>query len=69
MTHKEVFEKFKKYFPQFADAVETIFPCNKNTIRIRVGYLHDYMFTFNGEYDWCFETVDSFVKRMKGEKK
>lgn len=69
MTHKEVFEKFKLYFPQFAESVETIFPSSKNSIRIRIGYLRDYIFTFNGERDWCFETVDSFIKRMKGEKR
>lgn len=69
MTHKEVFEKFKLYFPQFAESVETIFPSGKNSIRIRIGYLRDYIFTFNGEYAWCFETVDSFIKRTKGEKR
>lgn len=69
MTHKEVFEKFEKCFPQFAETVECIFPNGKNSIRVRIAYLRDYIFTFNDEYDWCFETVDSFIKRMKGEKK
>lgn len=70
MTHREVFEQFKKYFPQFADSVKTIFPCGKNTVRLRLEQMRDYVFTYNGERDWSFETVDSFMRtRMKGEKK
>lgn len=69
MTYKEVFEKFNHYFPQFADSVETIFPNGKNSVRIRVRYLQDYIFTYNKEKDWCLETVGSFIKRTKGEKR
>lgn len=70
MTHIDVFKQFEKHFPQFADSVKTIFPCGKNTVRLRLEFMHEYVFSYNGENDWSFETVDSFMRtRMKGVKK
>ena len=70
MTHKDIFKMFKTLFPMYSDRVTEYFPTGKNTIRVRIGELHqDFIFSFYGSKDWRFETVDSFTKTLrKGEK-
>lgn len=68
MTQKAVYEQFELYFPQFAEHVETWFPNGKNSIRVRQTNGNDFIFTYNKKSDWSFETRDSFIKRLKGEK-
>ena len=64
MPQKEVFNKFKLYFPKFADASEMWFPNGKNSVRVRLNNRKEIVFTFNSELDWRFETVESFMKSM-----
>lgn len=64
MSKKEVFNKFKLYFPKFADASEMWFPNGKNSVRVRLNNRKEIVFTFNSELDWRFETVESFMKSM-----
>lgn len=64
MSQKEVFNKFKLYFPKFADASEMWFPNGKNSVRVRLNNRKEVVFTFNSELDWRFETVESFMKSM-----
>ena len=67
MSHKNVFEQFKLLFPQYIECIDTWFPNGKNSIRVRWTQDSDRIFTYNGIDDWCFETVDSFLNRMKGD--
>jgi hypothetical protein len=69
MTHKKVYGWFKIYFPQFFDQVEEWWPCGKNCIRVRLENGRDYVFTYNGGKHWRLETVESFIKSMKGDPK
>ncbi len=65
MTHNNIFEAYKIKLRKFADATEAWFPNGKNSIRIRLIDKHQYVFTFISDKDWCFETVDSHIKKMK----
>ena len=65
MTHPEVYEDFKTYFPQYEKMTELWFPNGKNSIRARLNNGHELVFTYNGTKKWCFETVDHFLKRME----
>lgn len=68
MTHKKVYEWFTLYFPQYAEHVEAWFPNGKNSVRVRQTNGHDFVFTYNGINDWRFETVESFIKKSKGDR-
>lgn len=67
MSHKTIFDWFKLYFPNYDKHTVTWFPNGKNSIRVRWDNGRDFIFTFNGEKDWCFQTVENFLKKMKGE--
>ena len=69
MTHLAVYEIFKTFLPHIAEKTEAWFQNGKNSIRIRTTDKRDYVFTYSTEYSWSFETVDSYIKHMKGEKK
>lgn len=66
MSHKEVLEHFKKYFPQYAENMEQWFPNGKNSVRVRKQHMPDVVFTYNNIQDWRFETVDSYINSMRG---
>ena len=65
MTHNAIFEAFKATLPKFADATVQWYPNGKNSIRAVVINRKQYVFTFMSDKDWCFETLDSHLKRMK----
>lgn len=67
MSHVIIFKQFTKHFPVWADQVKEWFPNGKNSIRVRLTVNTCYIFTWNGIEDWCLETVDSYIKNMKGE--
>lgn len=64
MSHRDVYEHFKRCFPMYADASEVWFPNGKHSIRVRLLNKYDFIFTYNGNNDWRFETIDSFIKSM-----
>lgn len=65
MTHPRVYEEFKTYFPQYEQMMKLWFPNGKNSIRVRLNNGRELVFTYNGTNEWCFETVDNFLKRME----
>lgn len=66
MTHDIVFDCFRKQFPHLAKRLTAWFPNGKNSIRVRYKAEGDFIFTFNKEGDWSYETVDCFINRLKG---
>lgn len=66
MFHKEVYEKFKEKFPEKASYLKEWFPNGRNSVRVRFNSGSDFVFTYNSEDDWCYETVDSYIKKLKG---
>lgn len=67
MKHDLIFEFFKLEFEERAKNVITWFPNGYNSIRVRFPGIKDYIFTYNGKNDWCFETIDHYIStRMKG---
>lgn len=67
MKHDLILHYFKKHMPCEAQRITRWFPNGFNSIRVRFTNNEDFIFTYNGERVWCFETVDSYIVRMKGE--
>lgn len=66
MKHDLIFYYFKMCMPHQAKLIVKWFPNGKNSIRVRFANNEDFIFTYNGEQNWCYETVDSYIVRMKG---
>lgn len=70
MTHSKVYREFKLRFPLISEHVVEWFPNGKQSVRVRLienDPTSDYVFSFVGNHDWCFETVDSYIKKIKKE--
>ena len=65
MTHKFIFEAYKAILPSYANATESWKENGKHCIRVRLINRQQFIFTFNSDKDWCFETVDHHNKRTK----
>lgn len=66
MLHNDVYLCFKVHLPQLSKNVVDWFQNGRNSIRVRMDYMQDYIFTYCSEHDWCLETIDSYIKKMKG---
>lgn len=69
MTHKEVYHQFESHFPQYTKDVKEWFPSGKNTVRVRLNDRREFIFNYEGLNNMRFETLSSYVDKMKGEKK
>ncbi len=70
MAPGDVFKLFELYFPQYSGkSFAAWFPNGRNSIRVRQTDGREFVFTYGGKDDWKFETVKSFLKTLKGEKK
>jgi hypothetical protein len=67
MKHDIILYYFKHHMRHEALKMTEWFPNGLNSIRVRLTNGEDFIFTYNGERNWCFETVDSYIVRMKGE--
>ena len=67
MTHDIVLQHFRKCFPHYANEIIAWFPNGKNSIRVRYDHGQEFIFTFNSESNWVYETVDSYIERLKGD--
>lgn len=68
VLQKDVYKWFRLYFPIFDHPDNTWFPNGRNSVRIRQPNGQEFVFTYNGTKDWKLETIDSFIRRLKGEK-
>ena len=68
MTHQCIYDNFERLLPKFAEAADTWFPNGMNSIRVRIPGRGNYVFTFNCEEDWSFETAYSHIKRIERRK-
>lgn len=66
MKHDLIFHYFKLHMPTEAKNIVQWFPNGLNSIRVRFKNNDEFIFTYNGEKEWCYETVDSYIVRMKG---
>lgn len=66
MLHDDVYNCFTLYFPQISKHVIEWFPNGRNSVRVRRCDNQDFIFTYHDKNNWCFETVDSFIERLKG---
>ena len=68
MKHDLIFYYFKQHLPYQAKSMIEWFTNGRNSIRVRLTSKEDFIFTYNGERNWCFETLDNYIVRMKGDK-
>lgn len=64
MTHKEVYEIFKKLFPSQINFVSEVFPNGANSIRIRKKDDDDFVFTYNAENDFSLQSLESYINSL-----
>lgn len=70
MSHKELYKLFELYFPDYAgDKVELWFPNGKNSIRVRQTNKQEFIFSYIDQKTWRFETVNNFLKNIRGGNK
>lgn len=65
MLHDDVYKRFKKWFPEISKQIIQWFPNGRNSIRVRRMDGQDFIFTYQGKQNYSFETVDSFIDRLK----
>lgn len=66
MQHDLIFHYFKKHMPTESRQIVQWFPNGLNSIRVRLTNNEEFIFTYNSEKEWCYETVDNYIVRMKG---
>lgn len=67
MKHDVIFHLFRTCMPDQSRRIVQWFPNGLNSIRVRLTNKEEFIFTYNSEKEWCYETVDSYIVRMKGE--
>lgn len=65
MKHTEVLEIFKKTLPDYAKYLKEWFPNGRNEIRVRLLDMRQFIFVYNSEEDWMFETLDRYIAQMR----
>ena len=66
VLQEKVYCKFKSMFPDMAQSIAVWFPNGRDSIRIRDINKHELIFTYHSDTDWRLETVNKFLKNMKG---
>ena len=70
MGHSDVMKWFEQYFPDYSgDRIDMWFPNGRNSVRIRQKNGQEFIFTYNSQKDWKFETITCFLNGLKGGKK
>lgn len=70
MVHSKIYKIFERILPLYAgENAEIWFPNGKNSIRVRGINKQEYVFTYNDDATWKFETLKNFMQTMKGTKK
>lgn len=66
MNHNDIYKWFKLYFKLYAENnVAAWFQNGKNSIRIRQTNGQEFIFTYNSQKDWRFETIQSYINNSK----
>lgn len=67
MNHNDIYKWFKLLYA--GNNVAAWFQNGKNSIRIRQTNGQEFIFTYNSQKDWRFETIQSYINNsMKGGK-
>lgn len=62
MSHKKVYENFKRLFGNIEPTVFQWFQNGKNSIRLRVAFKEDMIFTYDGPDNWRLESIDRWMR-------
>ena len=66
MVHKDVMSVLKIKFEELYSQITAWFPSGKDCVRIRIANGQEIIFTYHSEKDWCLESVNSYISKMKG---
>lgn len=66
MIHSKVYAIYEKLMPFYAEQTKEYFPCGLNTIRVRLQDRREFIFMYDKDNSWSFETLDRHIKKMKG---
>ena len=61
MTQKNIYKEFKRLFPQYVKTIRQWYFIASNSICIRTDCDKYFVFTYNDEKDWYFETAVSYI--------
>lgn len=65
MTHTAILKIFNRLLPQYYAQMVEWFPNGRDCIRVRLDNKREYVFTYNYDKDWSFETVICYMNRIR----
>lgn len=65
MTHNNILTAFTDKFGEMSCLITAWFPSGKDCVRIRFADKNEIMFTYHSDKDWCLESVNSYISKMK----
>lgn len=66
MTHKKVHENFIRIFPGVAGRTFQWFQNGKDSIRLRIAFQDDMIFSYTNPKDWRLESVETWLDSNRG---
>lgn len=66
MTHKKVHENFVRIFPGVAGRTFQWFQNGKDSIRLRIAFQDDMIFSYTNPKDWRLESVETWLDSNRG---
>jgi len=69
MVHSELIKRYQALFKYSVQDIDVWFPNGKDSIRVRSLSKEEYIFTYKNEKTWKLETVNHFIKNMRGNEK
>lgn len=66
MVANQVYKIFESIFHEYWEKTTIWFPAGKDSIRVRLANGEEFIFTYEDSHNWCLETVDLHLRRMKG---
>lgn len=65
MTHTAIVKIFNRLLPQYYAQMVKWFPNGRDSIRVILNDKKEYVFTYNYDKDWSFETVICYINRIR----
>ena len=62
MSHRAVYELFRKTFPVYSECVVSWGPIGRNSVKVRLQDNADFVFSYLNDREWQFETIEHFNK-------
>lgn len=63
MSHKDIYANYIRMFSSLEGKTFQWFQNGKSSIRLRIAFEDDMIFTYKSPKDWTLETVDNWMRR------